>query len=306
MIMITNKITLFLILIFSSYYMIAQELNCQVSVIAPTLQGNDQNREIKESLKAAAFEFMNETVWTNDNFKPEERIECNILINISKVVSANVYEGTMQITSSRPVYNSSYKTQILNINDKNIRFKYVRNTAFNFRPTTASEGLVDILAYYAYIILGTDYDTFSLKGGQPYFLKAQQIVSNHSNEQNDKGWSAKFTNNRFQYLNNLLQEIYEPLRQCYYDYHMKGMDIFYNKKEEAVKNIFNAVKLLDEIYKTRPGNYNTQAFFNAKSNELVDIFIETPTAMRMQAYSLFAKLDPGHISKYNTIKKGKR
>jgi len=285
---------------------VAQELNCQVSVIAPTLQGNSKNEEVIASLKAAAFEFLNETKWTSDNFKPEERIECNILINISKIVSTDVYEGSIQVSSSRPVFNSNYKTRLLNHNDKNIRFKYMRNTSFNFKPNIASEGLVDVLAYYAYIILGLDYDSYSLKGGQPYFLKAQQIVTNYSNNQGDKGWSAKFLNNRFHFVNNLLQDTYEPIRVCYYDYHMKGMDKLYSNRDEGVKAILDAVKLIEKVYETRPGSFNIQSFFNAKSEELINIFINVSPTLRMQAFALFSKLDPGHITQYNAIKRGKR
>ncbi len=301
------KIIIIIVFLVGSFTtLLAQELSCQVSVIAPRLQGSSNNEEILASLKASIFEFMNETKWTSDNYKPEERIECNILVNISKVVSTNVYEGSIQVSSSRPVFNSNYKTRLLNQNDKNVHFKYLRNTSFVFRPNAVSEGITDILAYYAYIIIGLDYDSFSLNGGQPYFLLAQQIVSNHSNNQDDKGWSAKFLNNRFQFLNNLLQDTYEPLRKCYYDYHMKGMDSLYISKDAGVKNILDAVKLINEVYKIRPGSFNIQAFFNAKSDELVNIYIKAPPAIRAEAYRLFSKLDPGHITKYNAIKNGKR
>ena len=301
------KIVLITVLLFvGAFSNFAQELSCQVSVIAPTLQGTSANEEIKAALKASVFEFMNETKWTSDNFKPEERIECNILINISKVVSANVYEGSIQVSSSRPVFNSNYKTRLLNQRDKNIRFKYMRNTSFVYRPNAISEGITDVLAYYANIIIGLDYDSFSLKGGQPYFLKAQQIVSNYSNNQDDKGWSAKFLNNRFHLVNNLLQETYEPLRICYYNYHMKGMDILYDKKDEGVLNMLAAVKLIEEVYKIRPGSFNIQAFFSAKSDELINIYVKAPSTIRMQAFNLFSKLDPGHITQYNKIKNGKK
>lgn len=301
------RIVLIIVLLFSSFFgAVAQELSCEVSVIAPTLQGNSANEEIIASLKASVFEFMNETKWTTDNFKPEERIECNILINISKVISADVYEGSIQVSSSRPVFKSNYKTRLLNQRDKNIRFKYMRNTSFVYRPNSISEGIIDVLAYYAYMIIGLDYDSFALKGGQPYFLQAQQIVSNYSNNQEDKGWSAKFLNNRFHLVNNVLQDNYEPLRKCYYDYHMNGMDILYDKKDEGVNNMLKAVKLIEEVYKIRPGSFNIQSFFNAKSDELVNIYIKSPSTIRLQAFSLFAKLDPGHITQYNAIKNGKR
>ncbi len=297
-------LTVLMISCFANY---AQELNCQVSVIAPTLQGNSQNEEIISSLKAAAFEFLNETKWTNDTYKPQERIECNILINISKVISTDTYEGSIQVSSSRPVYNSNYKTRLFNHNDANLRFTYLRNTALVYTPDRASVGgLVDVLAYYAYIILAMDYDSFALKGGDSYLLKAQQIVSNYSNNQGDKGWGAKFLNNRFHLVNNLLQDMYLPLRQCHYDYHLIGMDNLYTKKDESVNKILMAVKEIEKVYKTQPGSFNIQSFFNAKYEELINVFIEAQPAVRMEAYRVFSKLDPGHITKYNAIKKGKR
>lgn len=285
----------------------AQELNCQVSIIAPTLGGNTNNEEIVESLKAAVFEFINETKWTEDNYSDEERIECNLLINISNIISEDVYEGSIQVSSSRPVYNSNYKTRLWNHNDKNLRFTYLRNTAIIYTPDRASAGgLADVLAYYAYIMLGMDYDSFSPKGGQPYFLKAQQIVSNYSSNREDKGWGSKFLNNRFHLVNNLLQDLYTPLRQCHYDYHIKGMDNFYTNKDEALNTVLTAVKEIDKVYKTQPGSFNIQAFFNAKFEELINIFIESSPAIRAEAFTIFSKLDPGHITQYNAIKKGKR
>lgn len=285
----------------------AQELNCQVSVIAPTLQGSSQNEEVIQSLKAAAFEFLNETKWTNDNFKSEERIECNVLIKISKVVSANTYEGSVQVSSSRPVYNSNYKTRLFNHNDANLKFTYLRNTALIFTPDRASSNaLVDVLAYYAYIVIGMDYDSFSLKGGDPYFLKAQKVVSNYSNNTGDKGWGAKFLNNRFHLVNNLLQDIYSPLRTCNYNYHISGMDNLYTQRDESVNKILMTVKEIEKVYKTQPGSFNIQSFFNAKYEELINIFIEAQPAIRLEAFKVFSKLDPGHINHYNAIKRGKR
>lgn len=301
---------LFIILVFVLSICIkntAQELNCEVSVIAPTLQGSSQNEEIIESLKAAVFQFVNETKWTQDNFKQEERIKCNIQINISKVVSEDVYEGSIQVSTSRPVYNSNSSTRLFNHNDPNLRFTFLRNTSLVFTPDRASAGgLVDVLAYYVYMVIGMDYDSFSLKGGEPYFQKALQVATNYSNNADDKGWGAKYLNNRFHMVNNLLQDMYSPLRQCHFDYHLKGMDNFYAKKDEAKITVLNAVKEIEKVYRTQPGSFNIQSFFNAKYEELINIFIEGTPAIRMEAFKVFSKLDPGHITQYNAIKRGKR
>ena len=156
------------------------------------------------------------------------------------------------------------------------------------------------------MIIGMDYDSFALKGGDPYFLKAQQVVTNYSNNSDDKGWGSKFLNNRFHLVNNLLQDFYSPLRLCHYNYHLSAMDNMYAKRDESINKVLMAVKEIEKVYKTQPGSFNIQSFFNAKYEELINIFVEAQPAIRLEAFNVFARLDPGHISQYNAIKKGKR
>jgi len=296
----------FLIIIFTFLIIkgTSQELNCQVQVIAPTLQSNPANQEIIESLQSSVFEFINNTKWTNDNYKMEERIECSILINIQDKVSSDDFRGSIQVSSSRPIYNSSYKSRLFNYNDPNLQFKYLRNTAIIFKPDNHFDNLADVLAFYVYMVLGYDYDSFSLEGGTPYFNKAMQIVSNCQNAP-ESGWKPNESNrNRYWLIQNATQALFKPLRKCYYDFHLKGFDLSYSKREESLNKMFQSLKLLETIHKARPNNFNIQLFFTAKNDELVSIFSPAVTDLRMKVYNLLVKLDPGNISKYNKIKLG--
>lgn len=282
----------------------SQELNCQVQIIAPTLQSNPANQEIIESLQSSVFEFVNNTKWTTDNFKMEERIECSILINIQDKISSDEFRGSIQVSSSRPIFNSSYKSRLFNYNDPNLQFKYLRNTAIIFKPDNHFDNLADVLAFYVYMILGYDYDSFSLEGGTPYFNKAMQIVSNCQNAP-ESGWKPNESNrNRYWLIQNATQALFKPLRQCYYDFHLKGFDIAYSKREESLNKMFQSLKLLESIHKARPNNFNIQLFFTAKNDELVSIYSPAVADLRMKVYNLLVKLDPGNISKYNKIKLG--
>jgi len=297
-----NILVLILLLLFVNGN--SQELNCQVQVIAPTLQSNPANQEIIESLESSIFEFINNTKWTNDNFKMEERIECSMLINIQDKISSDEFRASIQVSSSRPIYNSSYKSRLFNYNDNNLQFKYLRNTAIIFKPDNHFDNLADVLAFYVYMILGYDYDSFSLEGGTPYFNKAMQIVSNCQNAP-ESGWKPNESNrNRYWLIQNATQALFKPLRKCYYDFHLKGFDIAYSKREESLNKMFQSLKLLESIHKARPNNFNIQLFFTAKNDELVSIFAPAIPDLRMKVYNLLVKLDPGNISKYNKIKLG--
>ena len=282
----------------------AQELNCQVSVIAPTLQNNPANQEIIESLQTSVFEFVNNTKWTGDQYKLHERIECNILINIQDKISSDEFRGSIQISSSRPVFNSSYKTRLFNYSDPNLQFRYLRNTAIIFKPDNHFDNLADVLAFYVYMLIGYDYDSYSLEGGTPFFDKAMQIVSNCQNAP-EPGWKPSEGNrNRYWLIQNATQALFKPLRQCYYDFHRKGFDVAYSNRQEGLSSMFDALKLLDNIHKARPNSFNIQLFFTAKNDEIVGLFSPDKSDLRMRVYNLLVKLDPGNISKYNKIKAG--
>ena len=279
----------------------AQELNCQVQVIAPSLQGNSANDDIMQSLQQNVFEFINNTKWTNDVFGVEERIDCAILITINNRTSDN-FSGTIQVQSFRPVLNSSYRTQVFSYLDKDVEFKYLRNTTIYYRPNQHSgDNLAELLAFYANIILGMDYDTFELEGGTPYFNKAQNIVSNAQGV-SFPGWkSNEDIRNRYWLVDNILHNTYQPLRNFYYEYHRKGMDLFYSNRDEAMQNIVASLEYLKEVHKVRPTSFNMQLLALAKSDEFVTVFKQAYPNEKAKAVNILREVDPANSNKYSRI-----
>lgn len=278
----------------------AQELNCQVNVIAPALQGNSANDEIMKTLEQSVFEMINNTKWTNDNYSIEERIECSILITVSSRTSDN-FSGTIQVQSFRPVLNSSYRTQVFNYLDKDVDFKYLRNTAIIFKPTEHYNNLADLIAYYAFIILGNDYDTFALEGGTKFFTQAQQIVTNAQNA-TEPGWkSTESQRNRYWLIENILHNTFAPIRKFNYEYYRKGMDLFYDKKDDAMSNALASLAYLKEVHKVRPSSFSMQVLMLAKSSEFITLFKQGFPNQKPKAFAILKEVDPANANKYNEI-----
>ena len=251
-----------------------QELNCSVQVIAPRIANVEAS--VFEALEDGIREFMNGRRWTNDNFTFDERIECTMQINISEAKSATQFSGTIQVQSSRPVYGSDYDTPMLFINDSDFEIVWVNGSAINFNIGIHRDNLSSILAYYAYMILGMDYDSFGMESGTDYYIKAQQIVANAQNAPGN-GWRASQGNqNRYWLVENMLSQTFRPLRYCLYNYHRKGMDLLYNDVETARLNIGDAIVEMRSTNRIRPSSYNLQIFFLAKSDEIIKIFEPAP------------------------------
>lgn len=279
-----------------------QEINCDVSVIAPTLASSPANTEIMEALKSSVFEFVNSKQWTDDVYGEEERIDMSILINVKTYSSSN-FTASIQISSSRPVYNSDYKTRLFNFNDEQLTFTYNRGEALIFTQDRHVNNLSDVVAYYVYMALGYDYDSFSEKGGTKYFMKAQQIVGRCQNAP-EPGWKpTDGKKNRFTLVDNVLNNAFVNLRKCYYNYHRKGFDELYGNNEKAIEEIVNALNLLQQIHKVQPNSINVQIFFTAKADEIVALFEDMDETTKNKVYAIVSKLDPGNISKYNKMRK---
>lgn len=287
-----------------SQYSQAQELNCDVSVIYPQIQG--VNTQIFDQMEQDMFEFMNNRRWTNDKFTIEERIQCSIILNITEArASSNNYKAELQIISSRPVFNSDYNTPILNVRDVDVLFDYLPSTQYNFNPDVFRNNLVSILAYYAYMVIGFDYDSFGMKGGQPYFQQAQRIVQS-AQVSNAPGWKAfEGDKNRYWLVEDVLHKTFEPLRECMYNYHRLGLDVMSDKTQQGRQQILSSIQKFNQIHRIKPLAYNTQQFFLAKSDELVNIFKTAPVQERNMAYETLTKVDPGNLAKYDRMKKGK-
>lgn len=280
----------------------AQELNCEVSVInAPALQVGPVEKEIFSELEGQIFDFMNNTRWTTDVFEIEERINMSILITITDVPSSTTYEGKIQVQSTRPVYNTSYNTNLFNFVDNNFRISYARNTALLFSIDQHRDNLTSILAFYAYMVIAYDYDSFSPEGGTPYFTKAQ-IVANNAKNSGDAGWQpAGKKNNRYWMVDNALQSVFKPIRTAYYNYHRNGMDVMYNDIIAGRKAVLESIEGLAPVQRSRPGSLNLQVFLTSKSKELIGLFSQAEMQEKNKAVSVLKRLDPANSSKYQEI-----
>jgi hypothetical protein len=278
----------------------SQELNCQVSVISPQIQGTTE-KQIFDQLQKAIFEFMNNTKWTKDNYTTSERIDCSILINVTQKLSADDYRGTIQIQSRRPIYKSSYFSPTVTYIDDNFIFKFQQFQQLDFNLNTFSNNITSVLAFYAYVILANDYDTFSNLGGTEYFQKAQLIVSN-AQSASETGWKSFESNkNRYWIVENALQPVFQPIRECMYKYHRLGLDIMSDKTADGRKEILKSFDLLLGVYKNRPASFIMELFFNAKVDEVVNIFSKAPPDEKAKAVEILTTVDPANSTKYFKI-----
>lgn len=279
---------------------ISQELNCQVSVVSPQIQGTTE-KQIFDQLQKAIFEFMNNTKWTKDNFTTSERIDCSILVNVVQKLSADDYRATIQIQSRRPIFKSSYFSPTVNYIDENFIFKFQQFQQLDFNLNTYSNNITSTLAYYAYIILANDYDTYSNLGGTEYFQKAQTIVANAQSSEST-GWKSFESNkNRYWIVENALQPVFQPIRECMYKYHRLGLDIMNEKSDDGRKEILKSTELLLKVYKDRPASFIMELFFNAKSDELVNIFSKGFPDEKAKIVETLTTVDPANSTKYFKI-----
>jgi uncharacterized protein YutD len=298
--MIDKRFILIFLLFIAAGTVASQELRCNVQVISSQVQGT--NKEVFRTLQEAVYEFMNNRIWTEDQFAPQERIECKVLLNI-KDHSGDEFTGSMQVSSRRPVYNSSYSTTLLQYKDDNLAFRYIENEPLEFDINTYESNLTSILAYYAYIILGYDYDSFSLKGGTPYFEKAQQIVSQAQNSKY-KGWKAyEDRRNRYWLVENILDNEYSPIREFTYRYHRKGMDLMYDKTPQAKAEIIETFELLQDVFREKPDPYlfYMNLMLEAKSDEFINIFSEGEGNQPDRVYEILSEIDPSRSDRYKKI-----
>ena len=281
----------------------AQELKCQLTVNAQKITGVDPS--VFTNMQTTLNEIMNTKAWTSDVFSPEERIECSIFIQITASPAQDVYTGTMTIQSSRPVFNSTYSSPMFNFMDKDIEFTYVQNQAVEFSPTTFNSNLSSILSFYAYMIIGLDYESFSKGGGTKYFNLAQQIMTAvPTNGADAKGWRPfDGTRNRYWLINDLQASKYEQFRKALWDYHFAGMDNFYDKQALARANIMNALDKLETISKDNPNDILLAVFFQAKSDELVGIFSGADPSEKTKAINYLRAMDPTNATKYDKLSK---
>lgn len=276
----------------------AQELNCDVQIQAPQVSNIDPSRF--EIIEETIRDFMNSRKWTNDYFELEERIECNMLITINSAPSQTSFNATLQIQSSRPVYNTDYNTPLFSVNDGAFSFQFLDNAMIQFSLDQHRDNLSSTLAYYAYMIIGADYDSMALEGGTEFYLKAQTIVANAQNA-GEEGWRAsEGQRNRYWLVENILSQTFRPLRECSYYYHRQGFDKLFEDLDESRKTISDALIELRNIHRIRPSSYNVQLFFVAKSEEIIKLFEPAPNPEKQRILPILKELDPGNIVKYDS------
>jgi hypothetical protein len=297
-----RSLTLYILLICWSCLASAQDLNARVSVVAPKIQTT--NRRVFQSLEVAMKDFLNGRKWINDAILPQERLDCNFILNITAWDGGSTFSGELQVQSSRPVYNSSYTTTLLNINDKDFDFTYNEGQTIDYSDRNFLNNLSSVMAYYAYIIAGFDYDSFSRYGGSPYFALAQQVVIN-AQTSSYKGWKAFDDNvNRYWLAENLNNKIYAPLRGFMYDYHRNGLDIMADNAANGRRNITGLLPVLAQTDRQRLGATFPLIFFTAKSDEMVSIFSAADPQERFQAMTVLTQADPANGIKYQALQKG--
>jgi hypothetical protein len=283
--------------------MYSQELRCNIQLITSKIPGT--NKQVFQTMQAAITEFMNNTTWTNYKFSNNERIECNILFNLTDMVGNDQFKGTLSVQAQRPVFNSSYNTVLLNYVDNDLDFKYVEYQPMEFSETSYISGLTSILAYYANIILGINFDSFGLMAGTEFFQRAEKIVNNAQNA-TEVGWKASESTsrkNRYWLVNNILNTDFSPVREFIYIYHRKGLDQMYDKAFEARGEIINSLMLLQEVYRNRPDPFMhfLQVVLDAKNEEFVNIFREATDDEKRRVMAILNQIDPTHKEKYAQI-----
>ncbi len=294
------RLILSVLLLFTLYFRLAgQELQCNVSVSSARIEGT--YKEIFNSMRTDISEFMNNRKWTDHQFAVDERIVCTIFIQVTDQIGADEFKGTMQVQLNRPVFNSSYQSPILNIKDNDFDIRYVEFQPLEFSETSNTNALTNILAYYAYVILGFDYDTFSPMGGTPFFQKARDIV-NKSQNAHEKGWRAFEGNyNRFWMIDNLSNKAYSPFRDLMYRYHRLGLDVMSDKPNVGRSEIADALRNIQKVYRSRPDTYINRMFFDAKSDEIVNLFSNGSTDEKSRVISILSECDPANSGKYEKI-----
>lgn len=282
----------------------SQELNAHVQVLAQQIRGTDP--KVFSDLQKALEEFLNTRSWTNQAYAPGERIVCNFTLDLQREPSEHVYAGTLTVQSSRPIYNSSYASPVFNDLDRDVIFRYedMQPITFNENRVSGGDALQDnlsaILAYYAYIVIGLDEDSFARLGGSSMFEKAEHIVNNAPEDSKSiSGWQAfESDRNRYWLASNLTDPKYAAFHKIVYAYHREGLDIMYDHPDKARKAVLDCLSQLNALHAAYSNAMIIPLFFVAKSNELQGLFSEGPMAERLQAIAILDQLDPEHAGLY--------
>jgi hypothetical protein len=277
-----KKVFLFLAGLLLCSSLNAQELNARVQVLSPQIQNT--NKRVLDVLESSIRDFLNTRRWSPDNFNAQERIDCNFVINLTEWDGGANFKAEAQILSSRPVYGTTFNSTIFNFSDKDFSFNYTEGQPLDFSDQNYINNLSSLLAFYAEIIVGLDYDTFAKFGGNQAFARAQTIVTNAQNAP-FPGWKA-----------------FNPIREILYSYHRQGLDLMYDNQSKGRKQILSVLPQLQKFDKQKQGSVLNQIFFTAKADEIVNILTQADPRDKVNAYNILSALDPANASKYDLLK----
>jgi hypothetical protein len=299
-----KRLTFLLLLLIVANASFSQELQAKVTVNAQRVY-NTVDKKIFNALQTQLSNLLNNRKWTGDVFQANEKIECNFLLNIDKVVETNVYQASLTIQAARPVYNSTYQTALINYMDNDITFRYVEFQPIEFNENRIqgtdplASNLTAVFGYYVYMILGLDYNSFSPKGGDLFFQKALNIVNNAPENRSITGWKAfDGLRNRYWLSENLMNTRFNVVHDVMYTYYRQGLDNMYENEADGRRSVLNALKQLKNFSDQNPNTMILQFFFQGKSLELIRIFKKAPPQERQEAATILAQVDVGNASKY--------
>lgn len=281
----------------------AQEFLCTIGIQSQKIEGVDKS--VFDAMKTSMFEFMNNRKWSSYNFKMEERIECTMVFTFDNVVGGDDFTASVNIVLQRPIYNTDYESPVINMIDKDIHFKYVPFQTMEFAENSYTSNLTSILAYYAYLMLGLDFDTYSLYGGSEFYDKAQTVVD-AAQSAPEKGWQAfEGPKNRNQLVAGLQNSSYQALRMFLYEYHRRGLDYMSEDKEAARSTMSKSLRHFKSVNDKRPGLYPMQIFVESKRNEIINIFKKATPAEKSSMINIMKDVDPANSSLYEEVNKGR-
>lgn len=290
-----------ILLALASFMANAQELNTRVQVLAPTV--NNANRRSLDVLQNTIRDFLNNNKWTNETYLPQEKIDCNLVINITAWDANASYTAEAQIQSSRPVFGSSYSTTLLNMSDKDFSFTFNEGQSLDFSEQNFINNLSSLLGFYAYTIIGLDKDSFSKLGGTAYYQKALNLV-NLAQTAGGKGWRpVDGLRNRYWLNENLLNNSFKGLRTFIYEYHLNGLDKMQDNANGGTKSILSSLSDLKQFDKQKLGSIFPNVYFAAKAEEITNVLSLADPSDKTKAYNLLVEIDAPNTGKYDGLKK---
>lgn len=277
----------------------SQELNCLVTINSQQVTTSD--RGIFRDMKTAVEQFMNTRKWTGDSYKPYEKINCNMLITITKMPAIGNFTASVQVQAARPVYNTNYSSLTFNYADRDWEFEYIESLPLEFNDNTFTTNLTSMLALYAYMVIGVDADTFSELGGTPYFQKALAVVNN-AQQSNRAGWQALGSNrSRYWIVENYNNAQSVDMRKALYAYHRLALDNFEKDPDKSRETILKSLRDVKKMRDINPASILVISFFDAKSKELANVFSSGSIQVRREAYDIITTIDPSNRAAYDKM-----